>query len=95
MPASLNPGMTRAGAPPPPPPPAEAEMDRETSRAVRQVLQRPSLAAASQNVSVAVKKGVVRLSGAVPDASSRSAIVNAISQLPGVDRVQDELVLRP
>ncbi len=53
----------------------------------------PVMAAASGNVEATVDDGVVTLRGTVPTEHERDEIVDRISKLPGVTRVDDRLGL--
>ncbi len=70
-------------------------MDRETAACVRETLREPTLAVPSQNVSVSVKKGVLTLTGSIPSLQLRSRILDQVANLPGVDRIEDHLVIKP
>jgi hypothetical protein len=84
------------GPPTDAPPPSIDAVDQEVAAAVRRQLKsNKHLAAISNRVRVKVNKGVVTLTGTLPTAPDRKTIVKAISWLPGVDRVNDQLQVGP
>jgi osmotically-inducible protein OsmY len=71
-------------------------VDKDVAKAIRETLSgNPVLRMASRDASFIIMKGVVTLKGKVADESQRSAIVESISKLPGVDRVIDQLSIVP
>jgi osmotically-inducible protein OsmY len=73
-------------------PPAVSELDLSVARLVRQTLRKDrDLAPISHDVAFKVDNGVVTLRGKVPSAQDRQMVVERISQLPCVDRVDDRL----
>jgi osmotically-inducible protein OsmY len=55
------------------------------------VREDPRFANGSSGIAAAVREGVVTLRGSVPNEGERDEIVGAISKLPGVARVEDQL----
>jgi hypothetical protein len=81
-------------APPAPPPPAPFSADHDVAAAIHRLFNHDEyLAPASKHVTAKVYKGVVTLRGTVPSEHERDEIVQRLSQLPGVDRVDDQLKL--
>jgi hypothetical protein len=75
-------------------PPGATVGDLEVAQEVSQLLKTdPHLAAASRNVMVIVKNGVVTLEGTTLAEHDRDEIVERIGLLPGVARVDDRLGL--
>jgi len=97
--AASHPGPTPApgtGVPPSAPPPAVDEADKQVAQAIRETLSSNAvLRMASRDVDFIIIKGIVTLQGKVADETQRTAIIDSISKLPGVDRVVDQLSIVP
>ncbi|PWU09961.1 MAG: hypothetical protein C5B50_26310 [Verrucomicrobia bacterium] len=79
-------------APPAPAPPGVSTMDISVGKAVSQLLKEDEeLSGVSGNVEAGVEHGVVTLRGNVPSEHDRIEMVERISKLPGVARVEDKL----
>lgn len=82
--------------PPSAPPPAVDEADKQVAQAIRETLSSDAvLRMASRDVDFIIIKGIVTLQGKVADETQRTAIIDSISKLPGVDRVVDQLSIVP
>ncbi len=93
-PAGAEPPPLQNSAPPPPPPPAATSADHEVAGAIYRMLNGDDyLAPSAKNVTAKVNKGVVTLRGTVPSEHGRDEIGQRIRQLPGVDRVDNQLQL--
>ncbi len=80
--------------PPSAPPPAIAALDVAVARAVRRTLREDDrLEPASRRISVSSHNGVVTLSGHVPSIQQREEVLERVVKLPGVDTVNDQLVI--
>ncbi len=55
----------------------------------------PALSQAARNVNVTTERGIVTLSGSVPDYATRDALEAAVSGLPGVRRTFDDVQVSP
>ena len=94
QPAPATPPPLQESAPPQPPPASVSDVDHEVAGAIHRLLNQDEfLAPGSKNVTAKVKRGVVTLRGTVPAAHYRDQIALRVGQLPGVDRVRNELEL--
>ena len=66
--------------------------DRDVLKSVNQRLARTGTASQSK-VNVSVQQGIVTLTGSLQYAIQRSSILKAITRVPGVSRVVDQLQL--
>jgi hypothetical protein len=93
-PGPAEPSPLQQSAPPQPPPAAPADTDHVVAGAVHRLLNQDTfLAPGAKNVTAKVNKGVVTLRGTVPSAHDRDMLAQRISQLPGVDKVDNQLQL--
>jgi osmotically-inducible protein OsmY len=74
--------------------PTESIADQAIGENIMTVLKRNSSINIS-NVNITVKDGVVTLTGSIPNAASRRAVLNAAKYASGVTAVEDRLVLSP
>jgi len=76
-------------------PPSVFELDENVARALRQMLTTdPELAKASADVTIDVLRGVATLTGSVPTPGDKKRIVQKLETMPGLDGVNDKLVVR-
>jgi hypothetical protein len=96
--ANGPPGPSAEGPNGPPqtaPPPAPISEDYAVAREVRSALrQEPTVGPAADQIRVKVTKGVVLLRGTLPPGADRDALHARLDKLPGVDRIDDQLVLK-
>ena len=93
-PGANTPTIDGGTTPPSAPPPAISSLDAFVTRAVRRTLKADqTLAPSAKHVSVSCRKGAVTLKGTVPGPEDRDLIVERIAKLPGVDQVNDHLVI--
>lgn len=73
----------------------ETPADRFITNSLREtLLSQPNLSAAVRNIQITTQNGVVTLSGPVPSAEARNAIINTAENSAGVRQVVNNLQIR-